>query len=251
MLKSNQNPKILLQVSGSIAAFKAVALCSKLVQNHFDVEIVMSPSAEQFIGKASFEGITRRKVHHANFEEGSMMAHIDLERWADLILLYPATAHTLSTLAHGDGGSLIGALFLAHQFTKPYWIAPAMNTAMMNHPAVTENLQKLQNWGVRVFHGTEGNLACGEIGNGRVIEPEHMFDLIQKEFKKDTLAKNARILITAGGTTEPIDSVRSITNTSTGETGFVLAQSLLAQGHQVTLLQSRNSRFQNFPNLIT
>ena len=246
--------KILLQVSGSISAFKAVALCSKLVQAQYEVEVIMSEDAKNFIGPASFEGLTRKKVHRGNFEVGTMMAHIDLERWADLILLYPATANSLSSLAHGRGDSLIGSLFLAHQFKKPYWIAPAMNTAMWEHPATQENCKILQNWGLKLILPQEGFLACGEIGAGRLAEPEDVFKKIEAHFSethfadnKDlSLAKNPiskKILITAGGTSEPIDAIRSISNFSTGQTGYQLAMTLQKQGYDVTLLQARASKF--------
>ncbi len=239
------NAKILLQVTGSIAAFKAVALCSKLIQNNFEVEVIMSESALQFIGPASFEGLTGKIVHHGNFEEGKMMAHIHLERWADLILLYPATANTISSLAHASGESLIGALFLAHEFKKPYFIAPAMNQAMFAHPGVQQNLNLLKSWGVTLLEPDSGALACGEVGAGRLMEPEAVLEKVMTYFKsKSTPVAKKRILITSGGTSERIDPVRSLTNFSTGQTGYSLADSLNRQGYDVTLLQSKLSSFQ-------
>jgi phosphopantothenoylcysteine decarboxylase/phosphopantothenate--cysteine ligase len=240
--------KILFQVSGSIAAFKAVALASKLVQAGYDLEVVMSEGAEYFIGAASFEGLTRKKVHRGTFDEGTMMSHIDLERAADLILLYPATANTIASLAQGLGNSLISTLFLAHEFKKPYWIAPAMNTAMLHHPATTANLSKLESWGVRILAPSAGSLACGEIGDGRLMEPEDALKEIETYFtgkiSAPTLTANPKktILITAGGTREKIDEVRSIVNTSTGRTGQVLAETLMKEGHAVTLLQSKSAQ---------
>jgi len=241
MSNSNTTPKILLLVSGSIAAFKAVSLCSKLVQLGYDIEVVLSESATQFVGPASFEGFTRKKVHLKNFEAGSMMAHIDLERSCDLILNYPSTATTFFRFVHGDGSDLMGAIFLAHEFKKPFWIAPAMNQAMLANPGTQENLEKLESWGARVFLGESGNLACGEVGSGRLIEPEAMLAEIRGFFEQNTVPK--RILITAGGTTEPIDPIRSITNFSSGETGFRIAKRLESLGHEVTLLQSKHSKF--------
>ena len=247
------SPKILLLVSGSIAAFKSIALCSKLVQTGFEVNVALSESALHFVGAASFEGLTRKKVILKNFEEGSMMAHIDLERNADLILNYPSTATTLSHFAQGSGESLLGTLFLAHEFKKPFWIAPAMNQAMLSHPAVKENLKKIESWGINLFFGESGNLACGEVGAGRLLEPETMLSLIQSYFKAShdmtqpvgiQALSRKRILVTAGGTREPIDPVRSIINFSTGETGYLIAKHLESLGHDVTLLQSKASRFQ-------
>lgn len=255
MSKFNPKPRILLQVSASIAAFKAVALCSKLVQSNFEVEVVLSRDAAYFIGPASFEGLTGKRVHQGNFEEGSMMAHIKLERWADLILVYPASANTIAQLANGLSQSLIGSLFLAHEFKKPYWIVPAMNQAMMKHPATLENLSKLQSWGLEVLRSDSGPLACGEEGSGRLIEPEVMLSQMLNYFAKnpvDTEHREAappnsgkKILITAGGTTEKIDSVRRLSNVSTGQTGYQLAKTLQALGNEVTLLQSEHSPFRS------
>lgn len=240
MLKSNQpkSKKVLLQVTGSIAAFKAVALCSKLIQLGHEVEVVLSEGAQKFVGAASFEGFTRKKVHTSLYEEGHMMAHIDLERWADCILLYPASANTIAKMVRGEGDTLISAIYLAHEFKKPYYLAPAMNQAMLAHPSTQTNLEKLQVDGVQVLIPNDGFLACGEVGQGRLVEPEEILALIEKQS-----VASKKILITSGGTVEPIDAVRSITNFSTGETGYRLAQKLRAEGHQVKLVQSNLSRF--------
>jgi phosphopantothenoylcysteine decarboxylase/phosphopantothenate--cysteine ligase len=238
MLNSNSPKKILLQVTGSIAAFKAVALCSKLVQLGHEVEVVLSEGAKQFVGPASFEGFTRKKAHTSLYEDGKMMAHIDLERWADVILLYPASANTIAKLANGEADTLISALFMAHEFKKPYYLAPAMNQAMFAHPSMKSHLSKLESYGVKILSPENGFLACGETGQGRLIEPEEILNLLES---KPTTSK--KILITSGGTSEPIDSVRSITNFSTGETGFRLAEKLRSEGHEVTLIQSASSRF--------
>ncbi len=244
---SNASPKVLLQVSGSIAAFKAVALCSKLTQNGYAVEVVLSEGAEQFVGAASFEGLTRRKVHLGVFDEGEMMAHIDLERWADLILVYPASANTIATLANGFSQTLIGSIFLAHEFKKPYWILPAMNQAMLAHPTTKEHMASLQKMGVKIFHPDSGTLACGETGSGRLVEPEAILGEINQYFNRNKTEsaplKKTRILITSGGTREPIDPVRSITNMSTGKTGHTLANALQSAGYPVTLVQSIQSKF--------
>jgi phosphopantothenoylcysteine decarboxylase/phosphopantothenate--cysteine ligase len=240
--------RILLQVSGSIAAFKAVALTSKLVQAGDEVEVVLSQGATAFVGAASFEGLTGRRVHTSTFDEGRMMAHIDLERWADLILLYPATAQQLGALANGLGTDLISTLFLAHEFKKPYLIAPAMNPAMWSHPMTRANLARLREVGVRICEPDAGRTACGEEGTGRLVEPEAMLALIDSALGPsgataagEPAPHPIRILVTAGGTQEPIDPVRSITNVSTGRTGHALARALSEAGHEVTLVQSASS----------
>ncbi len=232
--------KILLKVSGSISAYKAPYLASRLVQAGYEVRTVFTKAAHQFVGAMTFEGLTREKVLDSNFESGHAMSHIDYARWADLTLVYPATAHTLNRLASGDGSDLVGTLFLAHDFKKPYWVAPAMNPSMLAHPATQEALQKLKRYGVTVSESGSGRMACGEEGEGRLLEPEEMFLRIEKYFRT-SIPKT--ILITAGGTSEPIDAVRSITNMSTGETGVRLAEALSRRGHHVKLLLSQSSKF--------
>lgn len=233
--------KILLGVTGSIAAFKSAALCSKLVQAGYEVRVVLTKGALEFVGAATFEGLTGSLPLTTGFEAGSRMAHIHWERWADLTLVYPASAHTITRLAHGDGSDLLGTLFLAHDFKTPYWIAPAMNPTMLGHPAVREAAQKLATFGVRVLESDSGRTACGEVGTGRLLEPEAMLAEIETYFGVSKSKTEKKILITAGGTSEKIDSVRVLTNTSTGATGLELAHELMARGHRVTLLLSENS----------
>ena len=167
-------------MTGSIAAFKAASLASLLVDAGFEVQSVMSDGAKHFIGESTFEGLTGRPVLRDVFERGRAHDHINLVDWADLLLLYPASANHLSRLRHGLADDLIGCLFLANNFRKPFWIAPAMNSNMLAHPAVTEALGTLESWGCRVLPTGEGRLACGEVGMGRLLEPERVFDLIRE-----------------------------------------------------------------------
>jgi len=236
--------KILLLVSGSIAAFKSVALTSALVKSGHQVKVVLTENALEFVGAASFEGITRERPYGGIFDKGAMMAHIDLERWADLILFYPASAESIASLAHGSARNLACALYLAHEFRKPFLVAPAMNQAMWKHPATKRNLEILKHDGVEILPPDSGTLACGERGEGRLIEPEEAIRIIQErleiaEIKKET--GRARILVTAGGTSEPLDEVRHLRNLSSGRTGHQLALALQKRGFQVTLLQSEYS----------
>jgi phosphopantothenoylcysteine decarboxylase/phosphopantothenate--cysteine ligase len=244
-LNPHAEPKrVLLQVSGSIAAFKSVALTSMLVKAGIEVKVVLSENAHEFVGAASFEGITRNAVYSNPFEQGSMMAHIELERWADLVLLYPASAHTVASLAQGLGHSLIGQIFLAHEFKKPYLLAPALNQAMWKHPAFKANLERLRSFGVQILEPTPGTLACGEIGEGRLMEPEQAFSEILRHLEITETKREPtgpKVLITAGGTTEPIDEVRHLKNFSTGTTGHQIAKALEQVGCGVTLLQSEYS----------
>jgi phosphopantothenoylcysteine decarboxylase/phosphopantothenate--cysteine ligase len=244
--------KILFLVSGSIAAYKACHLISRLTQAGNEVEVVATPWALEFVGEATLEGLTGRPVHQAMFGSGAYMSHIHLARWADLVIICPATANTINKLANGVGDDLLTTLFLAHDFSKPWLIAPAMNTKMYQHPATRESLKKLELMGCKILETESGVLACGEIGEGKLLDPELLFLAIETELKlvktqsppqkprkPITYNEVPHILITSGGTEEPIDRVRSITNTSTGETGRVLAEVLSGLGYEVTLLKAR------------
>lgn len=174
-------------LTGSIACFKACELISQLVQKGFKVKTAATHSALQFIGPATLEGLTGEAVFTNNFEAGRMMSHIDLARWADLILVCPATAHTINGLATGAGGDVVTDIFLSNNFQKPFWIAPAMNTQMLAHPATQENIKKLQGWGTTILDTDAGNLACGEVGSGRLQSPLSILGKIQTHFKPQTL----------------------------------------------------------------
>jgi len=192
-----ENSKVLLQVTGSIAAFKAASLASLLVEVGFEVQCIMSEGARHFIGDSTFEGLTGRPVLSDVFERGHAHDHINLVDWADLLLLYPASANHINRLRAGLADDLIGCLFLANNFRladdligclflannfrKPTWVAPAMNSNMLAHPAVTEALSTLESWGCRILPTGEGRLACGEIGYGRLLEPEQVAELIAEE----------------------------------------------------------------------
>lgn len=244
--------KILLKVSGSIAAFKAAALASKLTQAGYVVRTVLSGGATEFVGVATFEGLTGESVHSSTFAPGDAMAHIDLAKWADLTLVYPASANTLTKFASGRADDLLGTLFLAHGFRTPYWIAPAMNPTMLAHPAVVEAIATLRGWGVTIVDSDAGRMACGDVGYGRLVEPEAMAERIDRYFANPATAGVAggsrargRVLVTAGGTSEALDPVRVLTNTSTGETGVRLANEIARQGGVVTLLLSESSPFRS------
>lgn len=170
---------ILIQLTGSIAAYKTCSLISRLVQHGYDVRTVCSRSALEFVGAATLEGLSGHPVYSNLFQPGTMMEHIHLVKWADLILLCPASANSINRLAQGLADDWIGAIFLANNFRKPYWIAPAMNTEMFRHPATQASLKTLQGWGVTVLETGTGMLACGDQGEGRLIEPDVIFERIQ------------------------------------------------------------------------
>jgi phosphopantothenoylcysteine decarboxylase/phosphopantothenate--cysteine ligase len=173
--------RILLQVTGSIAAFKAAALTSLLTQDGYEVQCVASEGGLRFIGEATLEGLSGRPVLSDLFERGRALDHISLVDWADLLLIYPATANHITRLKSGLADDLIGCLFLANNFRKPYWVAPAMNSHMFAHPAVSEALSTLAAWGCRILPTGEGRLACGTVGYGRLLEPEPTAALIREE----------------------------------------------------------------------
>lgn len=249
--------KILFKLTGSIACFKAAALISKLVQNGFEVQTVTTRSALKFIGEATLEALTGKKVFKDTFASGELMGHINLAKWSDLTIVYPATANTLNKLANGIGDDLVSTLFLAHRFNKPYLLAPAMNTRMLEHPATQQSLKRLREYGVELLEPGAGALACGETGSGRLIEVEDAFAQIKKHLAVTSLSekfglendfiKPKSVLVTSGGTREPIDGVRSITNMSTGETGSQLADHLAEVGHDVTLIRAEGSAVPKLP----
>ncbi len=247
--------KVLFMMTGSIACYKACHVISRLMQNDCEVQVVATPSALKFVGNATLEGLTGKPVISDMYAMGNVMDHIHLMRWADVILVAPATASFINKAAQGVGDDLLQTLFLAHDFKKPFLIAPAMNTSMYTHPVTQKSLATLRGMGLQILDTASGILACGEEGWGKLLEP----DLILK-FTLDALANKdhgagtsaepklptsshakIKVLITAGGTQEPIDTVRVISNLSSGRTGIALAEAMTAMGFDVTLLQAHAS----------
>lgn len=248
---SPAKPRILLLVTGSIAAYKACHVVSRLTQSGMNVQVAASEAALKFVGAPTWEGLSGNPVVSDLWEPGRAMDHIHLVRQADLILAAPASAHFLNRIAHGVGDDLMTTMWLAHDFKKPFLVAPAMNTMMYLHPATQDSLKRLRDMGVGILETASGVLACGENGYGRLLEP----DLIVQEVKAalkgagkeapagapSPLAKAPRVLITAGGTREKIDDVRFIGNTSTGASGARLADVLSGLGFDVTLVRAKTA----------
>jgi phosphopantothenoylcysteine decarboxylase/phosphopantothenate--cysteine ligase len=243
--------KILLKMSGSIAAYKVCHVISKLVQAGHEVQVVTSSHAHHFVGNATLEGLSQKKVISDTFTPGHAMAHIHLMRWADIILVAPATANFINKIAAGVGDDLLTTLFLAHDFKKPYLIAPAMNTSMYLHPITQQSLKKLKKLSIEILETESGVLACGEIGWGRLIEPDALLKKVETKFnnlpkkikvaQKENDLKLPHILITSGGTQEPIDSMRVLTNLSTGKTACCMAEYFYSLGFNVSVLAAKNS----------
>ncbi|ERN53189.1 bifunctional phosphopantothenoylcysteine decarboxylase/phosphopantothenate--cysteine ligase CoaBC [Alkalihalophilus marmarensis] len=232
---------IVLAVTGGIAAYKACALTSKLVQAGADVKVMMSDSAKEFVNPNTFQALSKNPVYDWTFHEPdpSKIAHIDLADWADLVIVAPATANVIGKLANGIADDMITTTLLATK--ADVYLAPAMNVNMYNHPAVQKNMQTLKDFGYSFIEGEAGYLACGWTGKGRMAEPEVIADMINRVFEeRDTNSinelKGKHVVITAGPTQERIDPVRYFTNHSTGKMGYAIAAAAKRAGAEVTLV---------------
>ncbi|KAF0820308.1 Phosphopantothenoylcysteine decarboxylase [Bacillus sp. ZZV12-4809] len=229
--------KILLCVTGGIAVYKAAALTSKLTQGGAQVKVILSESAAKFVAPLTFQALSRHDVYTDTFDEkdSKVIAHIDLADWADLILVAPATANVIGKLANGIADNMITTTLLAA--TSPIWIAPAMNVHMYSHPAVQKNIETLYCFGCRFIEPSEGYLACGYVGKGRLEEPEKITETISEFFKPARFKFTGRkVVITAGPTREKIDPVRYITNHSSGKMGYAIAEAAVSAGAEVVLI---------------
>ncbi|BDG35089.1 bifunctional phosphopantothenoylcysteine decarboxylase/phosphopantothenate--cysteine ligase CoaBC [Saccharococcus caldoxylosilyticus] len=228
---------ILLCVTGGIAAYKAAALTSQLTQRGANVKVIMSEGACQFITPLTFQALSRNEVYVDTFAEKNpaVIAHIDLADWADLVLVAPATANTIGKLANGIADNMITTTLLATK--APVWIAPAMNVHMYEHPAVQANIETLYRFGYRFIEPSEGYLACGYVGKGRLEEPEKIIKNIENYFSSaNPLLKGKKVLVTAGPTREKLDPVRFFSNRSTGKMGYAIAEAAARFGAEVTLI---------------
>lgn len=175
--------KVLFKLTGSIACYKSCYVISKLVQNDVDVQTACTPSALKFIGAATLEGLTRRKVYSGIFDSSDEIEHVELTDWYDLAITCPATGNIVNKMAAGIADEPVSCLFLAHDFQRPYLIAPAMNSKMYTHPRTQESLRILSSWGIRVLETDTGYQACGTVGPGRLISPDTIFETIMEELK--------------------------------------------------------------------
>lgn len=227
--------KVLLGITGSIAAYKACELVRLLIRDGAEVQVVMSPAAEQFVGAMTFEMLSRRPVRTALFDRGAelSMSHIELARWADAVVIAPASAHCLAKLATGLADDLLMTLCLATR--APILVAPAMNAVMWENPATQEHVHALIGRGIQVISPDIGEQACGETGPGRLPDPESLRAAIEN-IGTDSALKSMHAVVTAGPTREAIDPARFISNFSTGRMGCAIADALLERGAQVTLI---------------
>ena len=228
--------RILLGVTGSIAAYKAADLASKLTQSNVQVDVILSEAAEKFITPLTFQSVTGRRAYVDADLWGSEahVLHVGLGHSADLLVIAPCTANTIAKLAHGQADTLLTVIALAS--ASPLLIAPAMDAGMFDHPATQQNLDMLKKRGATVAGPAEGHLASGLSGPGRMLEPAEIIGHIRLLLGRNGPLAGKRIAITAGGTQEPLDPVRVLTNRSSGKQGYALAQAALDAGAQVTLI---------------
>jgi phosphopantothenoylcysteine decarboxylase/phosphopantothenate--cysteine ligase len=227
--------RLLLGVTGGIAAYKAAELSRLLQTNNVAVRVAMTPAALNFVGTATFQALTGAPVATDLWQNDvtNAMAHIELSREADAILVAPASADFLAKLAHGHADDLLSTTCLARNC--PLLVAPAMNREMWENPATQRNVAQLRADGVTVLGPAAGDQACGEVGMGRMLEPDDLCDAVLALFEPKRLA-GKRVLVTAGPTFEAIDTVRGITNLSSGRMGYAIAEAAAAQGAEVTLV---------------
>ena len=229
--------RIALLVSGGVAAYKVVDLASALVQSGSQVRVAMTPSATRFVGAPTFEGVTGQGVQTALWSGGpTPEPHVFLGDWAQLVLVAPATANVIGRIAAGRSDDIVTATLLAARC--PVVVAPAMNDAMWSKPAVQENLATLRRRGVTIVEPESGHLASGHIGTGRLASAQAIFKALVHAARVRYDLAGRRVVVTAGGTREPIDPVRFISNYSSGKMGFALAAAAADRGAQVTLVSA-------------
>lgn len=228
--------RILLGVSGGIAAYKIPMLVRLLTKEGNEVKIVASNSALNFVSELTLQTLSKHRVYTDMFlpYEENTTEHISLSEWADVFIVAPATANIIGKYANGIADDALSTVLLA--FEKKVFFAPAMNTAMYNNPAVRNNLNILLNRGIEIIEGEEGKLACGSVGKGRMAEIEQIYKHINNYFTEKEDLKGKTFLVTAGPTVEQIDSVRYISNNSSGKMGYAIAEEILQRGGKVNLI---------------
>ncbi len=229
------NRRIVLGVAGGIAAYKAADLVRRLRDRNFEVRVVMTAAAREFVAPLTFQALSSNPVHCDLLDEQAEagMGHIELARWADLVLIAPATANVLARLAHGFADDLLTTLCLAT--TAPVVVAPAMNQQMWQAGATRANVLALLERGVAMLGPGEGDQACGEVGPGRMLEPDEIAARIAARFRGGAL-EGVEVLVTAGPTREALDPVRYLTNHSTGKMGYAVAVAAVEAGARVSLV---------------
>ncbi len=224
--------RVVLAVTGGVAAYKSAYLARRLVEVEAEVEVALTESALEFVGAQTFAAITGHQPHTGFFGKEIVSPHTDLAQWADLVVVAPATAATIARVANGLSDDLVSAILLA--YTGPVLIAPAMHTEMWEHPATGRNIDTLRGDGYHIIGPESGPLAGGDVGTGRVAEPDDILEAIVSLLAPAADAR--RYLVTAGGTREPVDPVRFLGNRSSGKMGHAIANEAARRGMEVTLV---------------
>jgi phosphopantothenoylcysteine decarboxylase / phosphopantothenate---cysteine ligase len=237
MTRDLNGKKIVLGLTGGVACYKAAELCRALVKAGASVQVVMTESATHFIGTVTMQALSGHTVYTDQWDPriANNMAHIDLTRSADAVLVAPCSADFMRKLAHGAADDLLSTLCVARPRHVPLLVAPAMNVEMWENPATQRNVATLRVDGIALLGPAAGDQACGETGLGRMLEPEDLLDELVASFQPKVLA-GRRVLITAGPTYEPIDPVRGITNLSSGKMGYAVARAAREAGAEVLLV---------------
>ena len=235
-MKNLLNKKILLIICGGISAYKSLELIRLLKKSNAEIKTILTKSAKEFVTPLSITSLSQNKVYDDlfNVENETEMDHISLSRWADVIIIAPTTANTISKLAKGTSDDLASTVVLASN--KQIFLAPAMNVRMWEHPSTQENINILRNYNYRLIGPEIGDMACGEYGEGKMSEPETIFNEIKNFLLNQIKNKKIKALVTAGPTKEYIDPVRYISNKSSGKQGYEIAKSLSNRGFDTTLI---------------
>ena len=235
-MKNLLNKKILLIICGGISAYKSLELIRLLKKSNAEIKTILTKSAKEFVTPLSIASLSQNKVYDDlfNVENETEMDHISLSRWADVIIIAPTTANTISKLAKGTSDDLASTVVLASN--KKIFLAPAMNVRMWEHPSTQENINILRKYNYRIIGPEIGDMACGEYGEGKMSEPETIFNEIKNFLLNQIKNKKIKALVTAGPTKEYIDPVRYISNNSSGKQGYEIAKSLSNRGFDTTLI---------------
>lgn len=234
-----EGKKILLGITGSIAAYKSAFLVRQLVKAGAEVRVIMTPAATDFISKLTLSTLSKNKVRVDLFDEDSWANHVMLGRWADVMLIAPLSCNTLAKMAHGQCDNLLLAVYLSA--TCPVVLAPAMDDDMWHHPSTKENIQKLISFENKIIPVDTGELASGLIGDGRMAEPDKILKFIEDNFFTSKSLSGKKAFVSAGPTYEPLDPVRFIGNHSSGKMGLAIAEELHVRGAEVTLIMGPSS----------
>ena len=235
-MKNLTNKKILFIICGGVSAYKSLETIRLLKKNNTEIKTILTKSAKEFVTPLSIVSLSQGKVYDDlfNVQNETEMDHIALSRWADVIIVAPATANTISKLSHGSSEDLASTVILASN--KQIFLVPAMNVRMWEHQSTKDNLETLKGYGYKLIGPVTGSMACGEFGEGKMSEPLEILNEINNFLSNRLINKKIRALVTAGPTNEYIDPVRFITNKSSGKQGYEIAKSLFKRGFDTTLI---------------